>query len=52
MVCEVRKTGREIDTAFALHTTVGDGRITLYHLYEDSCAVAEACFGDCPSRSG
>ncbi|MFF8875397.1 nuclear transport factor 2 family protein [Streptomyces massasporeus] len=46
MVSEVRKTGRDIDTAFALHTTVRDGRITRYHLYEDSYAVAKAYFGD------
>ncbi|MER6446424.1 hypothetical protein DEJ51_03200 [Streptomyces venezuelae] len=46
MVSEVRKTGRDIDTAFALHTTVRDGRITRYHLYEDTYAVAEAYFGD------
>ncbi|WP_327690578.1 MULTISPECIES: nuclear transport factor 2 family protein [unclassified Streptomyces] len=43
MVSEVRKTGRDIDTAFALHTTVRDGRITRYHLYEDTYAVAKAC---------
>ncbi|MCX5064172.1 nuclear transport factor 2 family protein [Streptomyces sp. NBC_00452] len=42
MVSEVRKTGRDIDTAFALHTTVRDGRITRYHLYEDTYAVAKA----------
>ncbi|CAM5353555.1 Ketosteroid isomerase OS=Streptomyces tendae OX=1932 GN=GUR47_06960 PE=4 SV=1 [Streptomyces tendae] len=46
MVSEVKKTGRDIDTAFALHTTVRDGRITRYHLYEDSYAVARAYFGD------
>ncbi|MEU9228144.1 nuclear transport factor 2 family protein [Streptomyces massasporeus] len=46
MVSEVRKTGRDIDTAFALHTTVRDGRISRYHLYEDSYAVAKAYFGD------
>ncbi|WP_425839779.1 nuclear transport factor 2 family protein [Streptomyces fractus] len=46
MVSEVRKTGRDIDTAFALHATVRDGRITRYHLYEDSYAVARAYFGD------
>ncbi|MFB8272491.1 nuclear transport factor 2 family protein [Streptomyces sp. NPDC055955] len=44
MVSEVKKTGRDIDTAFALHTTVRDGRITRYHLYEDSYAVAQAYF--------
>ncbi|MGO4748106.1 hypothetical protein AB4212_05610 [Streptomyces sp. 2MCAF27] len=32
MVSEVKKTGRDIDTAFALHTTVREGRITRYHL--------------------
>ncbi|MEU8139611.1 nuclear transport factor 2 family protein [Streptodolium elevatio] len=42
MVSEVKKTGRDIDTAFALHTTVEDGRITRYHLYEDTYAVARA----------
>ncbi|MFG3343538.1 nuclear transport factor 2 family protein [Streptomyces sp. NPDC048018] len=46
MVSEVRTTGRTIDTAFALHTTVRDGRITRYHLYEDTYAVAKAYFGD------
>ncbi|MEU1468124.1 nuclear transport factor 2 family protein [Streptomyces sp. NPDC005761] len=46
MVSEVRKTARDIDTAFALHATVRDGRITRYHLYEDSYAVARAYFGD------
>ncbi|WP_406365081.1 nuclear transport factor 2 family protein [Streptomyces sp. NBC_01546] len=45
MISGVKKTGRDIDTAFALHTTVRDGRITRYHLYEDY-AVAEAYFGD------
>lgn len=44
MVSEVKKTGRAIDTAFALHTTVRDGRITRYHLYEDTYAVAQAYF--------
>lgn len=46
MVSEVKTTGRDIDTAFALHTTVQDGRITRYHLYEDSYAVAKAYFDD------
>lgn len=46
MVSEVKKTGRDIDTAFALHATVRDGRITRYHLYEDSYAVGKAYFGD------
>jgi ketosteroid isomerase-like protein len=46
MVSEVKKTGRDIDTAFALHTTVRDGRITRYHLYEDTYAVAKAYFDD------
>lgn len=32
--------------ARTVHTTVGDGRITRYHLYEDSYAVAKAHFGD------
>lgn len=46
MVSEVKKTGRTIDTEFALHTTVRDGRITRYHLYEDTNAVARAYFDD------
>ncbi|MBK3632855.1 nuclear transport factor 2 family protein [Streptomyces sp. MBT97] len=46
MVSEVRKTGRDIDTAFALHTTVENGRITRYHLYEDTHAVARAYYDD------
>lgn len=46
MVSEVRKTGRDIDTAFALHATVRDGLITRYHLYENTYAVAKAYFDD------
>ncbi|MEV8320117.1 nuclear transport factor 2 family protein [Streptomyces sp. NPDC059900] len=46
MVSEVKKTGRDIDTAFVLHTTVREGRITRYHLYEDTYAVARAYFDD------
>ena len=46
MVSEVKKTGRDIDTAFALHTTVKDGRITRYHLYEDTYAVAKAYYDE------
>ncbi|MGW5731507.1 MULTISPECIES: nuclear transport factor 2 family protein [Streptomyces] len=45
MVSEVKKTGRDIDTAFALHTTVQAGKITRYHLYEDTYAVSKAYFG-------
>ncbi|MFD6910798.1 nuclear transport factor 2 family protein [Streptomyces virginiae] len=29
-----------------VHATVRDGRITRYHLYEDTYAVAQAYFGD------
>jgi uncharacterized protein len=46
LVSQVKKTGRDIDTLFALHTTVRGGRITRYHLYEDSHAVAKAYFDD------
>ncbi|MGW7328655.1 hypothetical protein ACWGIU_08650 [Streptomyces sp. NPDC054840] len=38
--------GRDIDTAFALHATVRAGRVTRYHLHEDTYAVAEAHSGD------
>ncbi|MDQ0912913.1 ketosteroid isomerase-like protein [Streptomyces canus] len=31
---------------FFLHTPVRDGRLTRYHLYEETCAVARAHFGD------
>ncbi|WP_371525139.1 nuclear transport factor 2 family protein [Streptomyces sp. NBC_01283] len=46
MVSEVKKTGRNIDTAFALHATVRGGQITRYHLYEDTYAVGKAYFDD------
>ena len=46
LLSEVKATGREIDTAFALHTTVKDGRITRYHLYEDTHAVARAYYDE------
>ncbi|MEV6104103.1 nuclear transport factor 2 family protein [Streptomyces sp. NPDC051940] len=46
LLSEVKKTGRDIDTAFVLHTTVVDGRITRYHLYEDTYAVARAYSDD------
>ncbi|MFE6826147.1 nuclear transport factor 2 family protein [Streptomyces sp. NPDC057690] len=46
LVSEVKKTGRDIGTAFALHTTVQHGRITRYHLYEDTHAVAKAYFDE------
>jgi ketosteroid isomerase-like protein len=52
MVSEVKRTGRDIDTAFALHTTVRDGKITRYHLYEDTHAVARAYYGDAATPPG
>ncbi|WP_247746859.1 nuclear transport factor 2 family protein, partial [Streptomyces oryzae] len=39
----VRATGKEFTTPFALRLTVRDGKLTRYHLYEDSLAVAAAC---------
>ncbi|PRY59996.1 nuclear transport factor 2 family protein [Glycomyces artemisiae] len=50
MVSEVKATGRDIDTAFALHLTVHEGLITRYCLYEDTLAVAEA-YRDEPPRA-
>ncbi|GAA2817666.1 nuclear transport factor 2 family protein [Saccharopolyspora taberi] len=38
----VRATGKPFITPFAFHFTVVDGRITRYHAYEDSHALAEA----------
>jgi uncharacterized protein len=38
----VKATGRPFDTPFALHLTVKDGRLTRYHLYDDSHAAAAA----------
>jgi ketosteroid isomerase-like protein len=42
----VKRNGRTLKTNFALHATVKDQRITRYHLYEDSYAVAQAYFGE------
>lgn len=42
----VKSSGRPFTTNFALHATVKDQRITRYHLYEDSFAVAQAYFGE------
>ncbi|MFD6290950.1 nuclear transport factor 2 family protein [Streptomyces sp. NPDC060205] len=39
----VRATGKSFEGPFALRLTVGGGRITRHHLYEDGLAVAEAC---------
>ncbi|MDA2812308.1 nuclear transport factor 2 family protein [Nocardiopsis sp. RSe5-2] len=37
-----RPTGRAYRARFALHLTVEDGRVTRFHIYEDSLAVAQA----------
>ncbi|MEO3756255.1 nuclear transport factor 2 family protein [Streptomyces sp. B6B3] len=37
-----RPTGRAYTAWFALHVTVEDGRITRFHIYEDSLSVAQA----------
>ncbi|MFI5801910.1 nuclear transport factor 2 family protein [Streptomyces sp. NPDC051561] len=39
----VRATGKSFQGPFALHLTVGNGRITRHHLYENSLSIAEAC---------
>jgi ketosteroid isomerase-like protein len=39
---EVLRTGRAFSCGFALHIHVRDGRIDLYHMFEDSAAVAAA----------
>lgn len=38
----VIRTGKSFASSFALHIGVSDGRIDLYHMYEDSFAIAEA----------
>lgn len=42
LVSTVRATGRDIVLRFAIHLGVADGRISRYHLYEDSWAVSRA----------
>lgn len=39
----VRATGKSFEGPFALRLTVEDGRITRFHLYENSVSIAEAC---------
>jgi ketosteroid isomerase-like protein len=41
-VWRVLSTGKIFTSAYALHLTVEDGRITRYHMYEDSYAIAQA----------
>jgi ketosteroid isomerase-like protein len=38
----VVETGKKFHNRYALHFGVEDGRITRYHMYEDSFAIAEA----------
>lgn len=38
----VLATGRKFTNHYALHFTVSDGRVSRYHMYEDSHAIAEA----------
>ncbi|MGX1915380.1 nuclear transport factor 2 family protein [Streptomyces phaeochromogenes] len=41
----VLATGKKFTSRYALHLCVEDGRITRYHMYEDSYAIAEAFAG-------
>lgn len=41
----LRSNGIEFTIPFALHLTIADGRITRYHVYEDSLTVAMAVDG-------
>lgn len=41
----VLATGRKFTNRYALHLRVQDGRITRYHMYENSYAIAEAFAG-------
>lgn len=38
----IGRTGKRFHSEFALHIAVVDGRIRLYHMFEDGCAAAEA----------
>lgn len=38
----VKATGKKFTNSYALHFTVTDGKISRYHMYEDSHAIAEA----------
>ena len=38
----IRGTGKAFRSDFALHIEVADGRIRLYHMFEDALAAAEA----------
>ncbi|MFD7016301.1 nuclear transport factor 2 family protein [Streptomyces sp. NPDC059161] len=38
----IRRTGKKFSSEFALHIAVADGRIRLYHMFEDGHAAAEA----------
>ncbi|MFE4862276.1 nuclear transport factor 2 family protein [Streptomyces sp. NPDC056670] len=38
----IRRTGKKFSSEFALHIAVADGRIRLYHMFEDGAAAAEA----------
>ncbi|MFF0561981.1 nuclear transport factor 2 family protein [Streptomyces sp. NPDC004266] len=39
----LRTRGKAFEGPFALRLTVEDGRITRYHLYENSLSIADAC---------
>lgn len=41
----VVKTGREFSSPFSIHLTVAEGRLTRFHMMEDSAAVAKAATG-------
>ncbi|AVH21580.1 nuclear transport factor 2 family protein [Nocardia cyriacigeorgica] len=38
----VKATGKKFTNSYALHFTITDGKISRYHMYEDSHAIAEA----------
>src|SRR4051794_10933013 len=41
-VFRVKATGKKFTNDLAIHFTVADGKITRYHVYEDSFAIHEA----------
>jgi len=45
LASKVRRTGRVIETSFAIALTIDAGRITRFRMLEDSFAVAQAAHG-------
>ncbi|MBV8614124.1 MAG: nuclear transport factor 2 family protein [Acetobacteraceae bacterium] len=44
LASRVRRTGKVIETAFAIILTISEGRITRFQMLEDSFAVSQAAY--------